>query len=66
MYSYEDRVRAVELYIKLGKRLEHRKTGSLSGGRRPGIALCRDRRWPAEVVSVRTAAIHALSYVAPP
>lgn len=45
MYSYEDRIRAVELYIKLGKRVRPtiRQLGYLSGH-----LLCRD--WTAPPV----------------
>jgi hypothetical protein len=44
MYSYEDRIRAVKLYIKLGKRL--RATICQLGFQLPGIAWCtRLLRW---------------------
>ena len=41
MYSYEDRIRAVELYIKLGKRV---RPTIRQLGYRHGNELCRTKR----------------------
>lgn len=62
MYSYEDRIRAVELYIKLGKRVRtvlRRGIQALSGGcieDDPSIRFIMGVWWPTTATAYRNGA----------